>query len=107
MAFERCETCGEYGHFGETVFKDHKCEPKWSVREHEENFHPGDWRTVHAADAEAAAEKYGEHDCEDCEMIDSYQRGNGMRLEVLDKGKIRTFQVTVEFEPEFSAMEVE
>jgi hypothetical protein len=61
--FERCPMCREWGWFGGASF-NHFCKPAWECRI--ESTHGDDeWKTIHARDAEEAAEKFAEHyDCE-------------------------------------------
>jgi hypothetical protein len=54
-----CTTCRRW------VFDKHVCPPKWECRAAWEDWRDAEWTTMHAYDAETAAEKYAEHyDCE-------------------------------------------
>ncbi len=71
--FRTCPTCGVYDYFG-TGFGAHKCKPAWECRGDWQD--DDEWQTIHAIDAEEAAEKYAEkYDCESGEY--AIVSGNG------------------------------
>lgn len=58
MTFGKCSNCGEFA-----LFLDrHTCPPLWRVRipEDSKNYNDEDDVTIHARDAELAAEKFAE-----------------------------------------------
>lgn len=58
MEFRKCPNCGDYG-----FFPRHRCPPYWIVRVPEDNEHydgEEDVITIHARDAEQAAERFAE-----------------------------------------------
>lgn len=90
-----CETCGEFGNFDPRSIMRHRCKPVFYARaqgsDHE--------TVVHATDHGEAAERYVER---------LMHGGEYFRVEVREPtGQWRTFDVTVEAVPEFTAEEVD
>lgn len=78
--FQRCPICRDFGWFGEHAarFGSHQCKPTWECRP-EWYSDDDDWSTVHATDAELAAEKFAErYDCDggDYSIVSNKMRGD-------------------------------
>jgi len=92
MSFARCEICEGWGESDH-----HKCPPAWQVVEISNEIE----RTVYAADAESAAERYRELDSEDYESGDDIEVSVRM---VSDVGaEWHHFDVSREYEPTYRA----
>lgn len=53
--FARCKTCGDHD-----FLSRHTCRPEWECRLAWDDYPGADWHTVHAYDAETAAEKFAD-----------------------------------------------
>lgn len=64
--YKACPTCGEYGFINDDrPFLAHRCKPAWECRLEANADDADGWYTVHATDAEQAAERYAEqYDCD-------------------------------------------
>lgn len=110
--FERCKICKEWGWFGGT-HSNHICKPPWEVRGEWQD--ANDWRTIHAIDAETAAEKFAdEYDSEGGEY--AIVQGHGDYFVLTRKPKDPDAETDLPFErwsvegesvPQYSATKVD
>lgn len=107
-SFDKCPRCKVWGWFNvdkpSSGFSNHACPPAWEVRDKGED--DDAWRTVYAAEADSAAEKYC--DQTDCENDYNMLRAGKGTVEVRRPGadEIVTFEIEAESVPQYSAREV-